>query len=59
MFSAIISFFAGLFGKILGGIWPSKNPSQEAVDVQRKMDNEAINSPSQAQAVQELRDGDA
>lgn len=59
MFSAIISFFAGLFGKLLGGMWPSKSPSQEAVDVQRKMDNEAINSPTQANAVRSLEDGDA
>jgi hypothetical protein len=49
---------AWLFKDTIGAVlFPPKNPAQDAVNQQRKMDQDAVNPVSQAQAVKDLEDG--
>jgi hypothetical protein len=58
MWSAIIAFFAGLVGKLLGGfISPQQNAGQQAVNVEEKMADAEVNSPDKERVIKELDNG--
>lgn len=42
----------------LGSAFPATTPAQAAVNTERKMAQDVVNSPSQAEAVRALRNGE-
>jgi len=53
---AIVSFFTK---KLLGGVFPSKSPAQQAVETETKIAQIAADSPDKDKAIQELENGTA
>lgn len=58
MFSAILAFFAGLLGKVLGWIiTPKNNPAQRAVNTETKMAQDVADTPDTERTEKELNSG--